>query len=142
MTVVISSNSIYRNNLEILLNNLNYEIDISDKLLLNILPASIAQRMKNGERLIHEVYENVTVVFADVVGFTTISRCAPPEKIICLLHVLFSMFDEASENCGLEKIKTIGDAYLAVAGIPAQKKDHAVLALSFGREMIEIVEKV
>jgi len=141
LVVLISSNSRNRRNLEVLVQNLNREMEVSDKLLLNILPVSIAMRMKNGESNISEKYDNCTVILCDIVQFTHLCSRVDPSLIVCLLHELFSLFDESADRLGLEKIKTIGDAYLAVAGLSKSRgqQDHAVLAISYGSEMIRIV---
>ena len=90
----------------------------SDALLLNILPRSIADRLKRGERVIADHYEEVTVLFADVVDFTPFAARESPARVVAVLNDVFSRFDTLAERHGLEKIKTIGDAYMVVAGAP------------------------
>jgi class 3 adenylate cyclase len=96
---------------------ISIERDRSDSLLLNILPTEIATRLKEGERTIADNYNQVTVLFADIVGFTTLSGQLEPEKLVHLLNHIFSNFDQLAEEYQLEKIKTIGDAYMIVGGL-------------------------
>ena len=102
-----------------------YSRHISEKLLLNILPESIATRLKDEENAIADSFNNVTVLFADIVGFTELSSQLPPDLVVGLLNQIFSRFDRLAEFHQLEKIKTIGDAYLVVAGLPFPRDDHA-----------------
>ncbi|NJK65820.1 MAG: PAS domain S-box protein [Microcoleus sp. CSU_2_2] len=97
----------------------------SEKLLLNILPYAIAERLKQNETTIAEYFPEVTVLFADLVGFTPLSVTMNPIELVELLNQIFSGFDLLCERHGLEKIKTIGDAYMAVGGIPNPRVDHA-----------------
>lgn len=97
----------------------------SERLLLNILPGVIADRLKQDESTIAEYFAHATVLFADLVGFTPLSASMSPIALVNLLNQIFSAFDRLSEKHGLEKIKTIGDAYMVVGGIPTQKDDHA-----------------
>lgn len=141
LTILIRMNQ-EKQNLKNIIANLKQEKERSDKLLVNVLPSGIAQRMKNGETMIHEVYDNVSVLFADVCDFTKFSIYSKPKDIILALHNLFSEFDKAADKFGVEKVKTIGDAYLAVAGLPHRPTaNHATLAVCYGLEMINIVEK-
>lgn len=89
----------------------------ADDLLLNILPERIAERLKNKEARIADYCPNVTIVFADIVGFTALSRGLDPEKLVDLLNDLFSRFDRVADDLTIEKIKTIGDGYMAAAGL-------------------------
>ena len=102
----------------------------SDGLLRNILPASIADRLKERDPTadhgrIAQAYDEVTVVFADLVGFTDQSRRAEPPEVVAVLDEVFRRFDAIAERYGLETIKTIGDAYMAVAGVPESRDDDA-----------------
>lgn len=97
----------------------------SEQLLLSILPSAIATRLKSGERQIVDAVPAATVLFADIVGFTAIAAVTPPDETVALLNELFSAFDTLVDDHGLEKIKTIGDAYMAVAGVPRPVEDHA-----------------
>ena len=96
----------------------------NETLLLNILPGPIADRLKGGESTIADHFAEVTVLFADIVGFTSMSNGRPPTEVVDLLNDLFRRFDAIAQRSGVEKIKTIGDAYMAVAGLPVQYDDH------------------
>ena len=104
------------------------------RLLLNVLPESVADQLKNAPGIIAESFSNVTVLFADIVGFTQISSQYKPEVIVQILNDLFSTFDALVQHHGLEKIKTIGDAYMVVGGAPIPRPDHAlaVAEMAFG----------
>lgn len=104
---------------------LRLEQEKSDRLLLNILPQPIAERLKQDQSIIAETYTEVTVLFADIVGFTQISSQISPTQLVSLLNEIFSTFDQLAEKHGLEKIKTIGDAYMVVGGLPIPCLDHA-----------------
>lgn len=104
---------------------LELEQEKSERLLLNILPRPVAARLKEGPGVIAEHFAEVTVLFADLVGFTPLSARMDPEKLVELLNEVFSLFDELAEKHGLEKIKTIGDSYMAVGGLPVPRTDHA-----------------
>jgi len=129
-----------RNILERLNQDLQSEREISEQLLHNILPRSIAQRLKNGEENIANHFENVTVLFADIVGFTQLSATRPAGEIVNLLNRIFSAFDIFSEQYALEKIKTIGDAYMIVGGLPEAREDHGEAVAYMALEMLATVE--
>ncbi|MGB7711541.1 MAG: adenylate/guanylate cyclase domain-containing protein [Microcoleus sp.] len=97
----------------------------SEKLLLNILPKAIAERLKLEPSTIADCFEEVTVLFADIVGFTELSAIMSPTELVKRLNVIFSHFDQLAEMYGVEKIKTIGDAYMVVGGLPTPREDHA-----------------
>ncbi|MGZ3418029.1 MAG: adenylate/guanylate cyclase domain-containing protein [Polyangiales bacterium] len=97
----------------------------SEALLLNILPARIAQRLKNETSAIAEGCSDVSVLFSDIVGFTKLSQQVTPEELVRRLNVVFTRFDDLAEELGLEKIKTIGDAYMVVGGLEGRRGDHA-----------------
>ena len=101
------------------------ERDRSESLLLNILPAPIAEQMKRGSHTIAETHADVTVLFADIVGFTALSSRIDGDALVVLLNRVFSSFDDLSERHGLEKIKTIGDSYMVVGGLPTALDHHA-----------------
>jgi adenylate cyclase len=101
------------------------EQDRAERLLLNILPAAIAERLKQDERTIAEDFAEVTVLFADIVGFTELSTQTAPTELVELLNMIFSEFDRLAEQHGVEKIKTIGDAYMVAGGLPVPKENHA-----------------
>jgi class 3 adenylate cyclase len=105
------------------------------RLLDTVLPAPIAQRMIGGEERIADSYENVSILFADLVGFTTLSKDLPAETVIILLNHIFDRFDEIIERNGCEKVKTIGDGYLAVAGAPEVVSDHVIRLAKAALEM-------
>jgi class 3 adenylate cyclase len=107
----------------------------SERLLLNVLPGPIAERLKNGESLIVDRFDAVSVMFADIAGFTALSQRTSPEELVSMLNELFSMFDKLAEQHGLEKIKTIGDAYMVVAGIPQPIADHATAIAHMALDM-------
>ncbi|MEX0755042.1 MAG: adenylate/guanylate cyclase domain-containing protein [Actinomycetota bacterium] len=108
----------------------------SERLLLNVLPASVAARLRDSEGTIADGFDDVTVLFADIVDFTTLSAAAQPEEIVELLNGLFSWFDRLAERHGLEKIKTIGDAYMVAGGIPVPRSDHAEAIADMALEMM------
>jgi len=112
------------------------EMAKSDQLLLNILPASIARRLRDGERPIADDYPSVTVLFGDIVGFTPLSAQLSAHQLIDLLGTLFSRFDDLVAEQGLEKIKTIGDNFMAVGGLSGEA-DHAARVVSLGMAMLD-----
>ncbi len=112
----------------------------SDALLLNVLPRSIADRLKRGERVIADHCEEVTVLFADVVDFTPFAARESPARVVAVLNEVFSQFDALAERHGLEKIKTIGDAYMVVAGVPEPRADHAAAVLDMALAMLAVAE--
>jgi adenylate cyclase len=101
------------------------EEERSERLLLNVLPAPIAGRLKAGEAVIADAFPEVTVLFADIVDFTRHSQWASPAQVVQALNELFSAFDRLAQRHGLEKIKTIGDAYMVAGGLPEPRPDHA-----------------
>ncbi len=113
----------------------------ADQLLLNILPRPIADRLKNGEGVIVDSFPEVTVLFGDLAGFTEQSQAIGPERMVRMLNEIFSAFDGLAARHGLEKIKTIGDAYMAVAGLPYPQAHHALAAVRMGREMLETLKE-
>ena len=121
------------------LEQIKFEREKSERLLLNVLPEAIATRLKEGESVIAERYDEVTVLFADIVGFTEYSAYTAPEKLVYLLNEIFSSFDHLADRHGLEKIKTIGDAYMVVGGVPTPRHDHctaiAEMALDMQKEL-------
>jgi class 3 adenylate cyclase len=101
------------------------ERERSERLLLNVLPAPIAARLKQGDAVIADEFPEVTVLFADLVDFTLRSRDSTPDQVVRVLDELFSALDRLAERHGLEKIKTVGDAYMVVGGLPKPRPDHA-----------------
>src|SRR5438876_2655487 len=108
----------------------------SEKLLRNVLPAEIATRLRNGESNIADHFEDATVIFADVVGFGKITARMKAYEIVACLNQLFSEFDRLSEDAGIEKIKTVGDNYLAVGGVPTPRANHVRMAAKFALDMV------
>jgi len=104
---------------------LKEEQDRSERLLLNILPPAIARRLKGDEKYIVDAHREVTILFADIVDFTPLSARLSAEDLVQILNQVFSHFDVLAEKYGLEKIKTIGDAYMVAGGLPEVRPDHA-----------------
>jgi guanylate cyclase len=109
----------------------------SEGLLLNILPRTIADRLKAGPRTIADQFSSASILFADVVDFTPLSERLPPAEVVGVLDRLFSHFDVLAERHGLEKIKTIGDCYMVAAGVPSPRPDHARAVALMALEMLE-----
>lgn len=107
----------------------------SDQLLLNILPAEVAEELKQKGEARARRYDHVTVLFADIENFSRLAEEISAESVVEELHLCFKAFDEIVERHGLEKIKTIGDAYLCVAGLPVQMDDHALRSVRVAQEM-------
>jgi guanylate cyclase len=112
----------------------------SESLLLNILPSPIAERLKAGSQTIADGYAEATILFADLVGFTRMSTTVSPEQLVNMLNRLFSRFDELTIRLGVEKIKTIGDAYMACAGVPVICADHAEVMAEMALAMREALK--
>jgi len=108
----------------------------ADDLLTNAIPVSIAARLKRGEHRIADSYPETTVLFADLTGFTPWAQEADPARVVGFLDDLFTRFDALAAECGVEKIKTIGDSYMAVAGAPEPRTDHAAAAMTLARGML------
>lgn len=113
----------------------------NERLLLNILPLSIAERLKSGNEHIADRFEEVTVLFADIVGFTQLASSMPAHALVDLLNDLFTDFDLAAQELGVEKIKTVGDAYMAVSGLPEPCHDHVERMVSMAVRMMKIVRE-
>ena len=109
----------------------------TEKLMLNILPRPIADRLKRGEKNISGSYPDVTILFSDLVGFTKMSSQTSATDLVKLLNELFTRFDKRADALGVEKIKTIGDAYMAVAGLPIPRPDHAQLCAELALGMFD-----
>lgn len=116
---------------------LQIEKDKSENLLLNILPKAVADRLKHGEQTIANGHAMVTVLFADLVGFTELARRTTPADLVSLLNAIFTAFDLLVEKHQLEKIKTIGDSYMLAGGIPLHRTDHAHAVADIALEMIQ-----
>jgi class 3 adenylate cyclase len=117
---------------------LERERERSERLLLNVLPAPIAERLKSDPAPIADRFPEASVLFADLVGFTELSSGMAPEDLVTLLNDLFTAFDQVAERHGLEKIKTIGDAYMAVCGVPVPRADHLERIADAAVEMLTV----
>jgi|GEM_PF-6034861 len=114
----------------------------SERLLLNILPPQVAEELKSGKETIAERHSDVTVLFADLVGFTPLSGQMPAEELVSLLNQIFSAFDDLANKYQLEKIKTIGDSYMVCGGLPTPSHGSAVRVARMALDMIEILDKI
>jgi class 3 adenylate cyclase len=121
-----------------LIENKNRE---NEQLLLNVLPAPIANRLRGGEARIADGFAEVTVAFADIVGFTEMTSGMPPHDVVMLLNGLFTRFDAAAQELGIEKIKTVGDAYMAVCGLPMPTDNHAERMVRMAIRMVHITRE-
>ena len=113
----------------------------NEELLLNVLPAPIANRLRGGEQRIADGFAEVTVAFADLVGFTALTSDMPPQDVVSLLNGLFTRFDMAAQEIGIEKIKTVGDAYMAVCGLPDPVENHAERMVRMAIRMVHITRE-
>jgi class 3 adenylate cyclase len=119
------------------------QYDKSERVLANLLPAAVAARLKERPKdAIADQIDDATVLFADIVGFTPLSATMGPEALLRLLDDVFSRFDRVAERHGLEKIKTIGDAYMAAAGVPDPREGHAADAARAGLAMIAAIDEI
>ncbi|MCB9170557.1 MAG: adenylate/guanylate cyclase domain-containing protein [Flavobacteriales bacterium] len=112
-----------------------------ENLLLNVLPAPIAERLKEKERVISDRFSDASILFADLVGFTRFSERMPPDELVAILNTYFTAFDDLAEKHGLEKIKTIGDAYMVAAGVPQPDPGHAHRMCAFALEMLAVLQR-
>ena len=124
------------------LHRLQTERDISERLLLNILPKEIADRLKLGEKVIADSFAEVTILFSDFVGFTKLASATTPKALVTRLNEIFSAFDDLCQHHGLEKIKMIGDAYMAVAGLPTPRAAHAQAAADLALAMQQEIARL
>ena len=123
-----------------LLDELNAEKERSEALLLNILPRTIVERMRRGETVIADRIAEATILFADLVDFTSFAAKSSPEETVALLGEIFSRFDALAARHGLEKIKTTGDGYMVAGGLPEERPDHAVAVAEMALAMLDAVE--
>jgi class 3 adenylate cyclase/sensor domain CHASE-containing protein len=121
---------------------LTEEREKSERLLLNVLPKRIAERLKTDTGTIADSFGEVSVLFADLVDFTRLSESISPAMLVALLNEVFTMFDSLAERHGLEKIKTIGDAYMVVSGLPEPRPDHAEALALMALDMREAIEQL
>jgi adenylate cyclase len=126
-----------RVNTHLTLDRLNRQ---NEQLLLNVLPASIAEQLKKAEGIIAERLDDVSVLFADIVGFTALSARIGPAELIDMLNRLFSAFDDLVDRHGLEKIKTIGDAYMVAGGLPEPRPGHLEAMATFALDMSKAMQ--
>jgi len=121
---------------------LNIERERAERLLLNVLPEEVANRLKSGQATIADSYTEVTVLFADIVGFTSLSARIRPEQLVTMLNQVFSAFDTLAEKYGLEKIKTIGDAYMVVSGLNGPFPNRPETAAAMALDMMAALQKL
>ncbi|WP_158501531.1 adenylate/guanylate cyclase domain-containing protein [Vitiosangium sp. GDMCC 1.1324] len=128
------------------LRTIQRERERADQLLLNVLPKPVADRLKQGQRIIVENSPDVTVLFADLVDFTRFAAQHTPPDVLQVLNMVFSVFDQLTDEFGVEKVKTIGDAYMAVGGLTQPRSDHAEamagLALAMRAELLKLGEQL
>lgn len=123
------------NLLRALMTDLDDERAESEKLLLNILPAPIAERLKADSGVIADRFDSVSVLFSDIVGFTPLAESLSPEEMVAWLNDVYSEFDSLVQRHGVEKIRTIGDGYMAAAGVPFEKEGHARALVTLALDM-------
>jgi guanylate cyclase len=114
----------------------------SESLLLNVLPKSIAAELKAGGKRVARKYDDATILFLDLVGFTQMTAGQDPGETVDILNTIFTEFDRLAEEHGVEKIKTIGDCYMAAAGVPAPRADHARAAVALGLALSKALERL
>ncbi len=114
----------------------------NERLLLNILPEPIASRLREGEPLIADRFDDVTLMFADIVEFTRLSASLSPQELVGVLNEVFTVFDGLVDGYGLEKVKTIGDAYMVVGGMPERSDDHTERVAAMALDLAESVGRI
>jgi len=138
-TIVFTLLAVFASERSAALAALRVEQAKAENLLLNILPRPIAEKLKAESQPIADQFESASILFADVVDFTPWSERLPPTEVVGYLDNLFSHFDELAEKHGLEKIKTIGDCYMAAAGVPTPRSDHARALALMALDMLEAI---
>jgi adenylate cyclase len=123
------------------LEQLHIEKKRSEQLLLSILPKPIIEQLKQGQHNIADSFAEATVLFADIVDFTRLSAHHSPQEVVSLLNQIFSAFDRFAEQHGVEKIKTIGDAYMVVGGLPTPRLDHAEAIAQMAIDMLDAISQ-
>jgi class 3 adenylate cyclase len=118
------------------------EREKANKLLLNILPRKAARVLKTREGVIAEQYDDVSVLFADIVDFTQYASAVPPDQLVTKLNEIFFRFDELTDQYGLEKIKTVGDTYMVVGGLPEPNPGHAEAMASLALDMLSAIKEI
>lgn len=139
---VSSTNKELEHRIEVRTRELAESRDRTEQLLLSILPPPIARRLEGGEELIADYFEDATVLFADIVGFTQLSEKLTPPRVVQILDVLFSRFDSIADRYEVEKIKTNGDSYMAVGGVPIPKADHLERVAHMALDMLPVIQAV
>ena len=124
------------------LERLETEKEKYERLLLNILPSQIVGRLNDGETMIADRFDNVTILFADLVGFTKLSSRTEPNQLLKYLNTLFSRFDDLANAFGVEKIKMMGDAYMVVSGVPEARENHAEAMADMALGMLDVLASV
>jgi class 3 adenylate cyclase len=123
------------------MNQIRREKDRADALLHAMLPGPVIQRLNDGETSIADRFDSATILFADIVDFTPLVARLDPRDLVRALSRMFTMFDDLATRHGIEKIKTIGDAYMAAAGIPIHRADHGAATIGFARDMIHAMKQ-
>ena len=118
------------------------EFERSEILLANILPEPIARRLKDGEQVIADHFPEASILFADMAGFTAHASRTRPGELVLFVNAVFSAFDELLARHGLEKIKTIGDAYMAASGLPVARDDHAAAMAEFALDLVDTARRI
>jgi class 3 adenylate cyclase len=131
-----------RQQLQIQHKQLAHEQNKTENLLHNILPTSVTQRLKGGEKRIADAHQDVSVLFADLVGFTELSKGMSAAKLVDMLDEIFSSFDAIVGEAGVEKIKTIGDSYMLVGGAPEPREDHAQAVVNVAFAMLSAIQSI
>jgi adenylate cyclase len=114
----------------------------SERLLLNILPRAVKERLESGEKDLADSHEAVTIGFLDIVGFSALAREHSPARLVAILDRFFGEFDRIADSRGAEKIKTIGDSYMFAVGVPVEQPGHAAIAAECALEMLGVFERV
>lgn len=113
----------------------------SERLIDNMLPRAIARRLKSGESIIADRFNEVTIVFGDIVGFTPISEQLTPEQVVVTMNDLYTAFDDMAAQFGLEKLRTMGDSYVVAAGLPDPRSDHALAGAEMALRMLDELDQ-
>jgi class 3 adenylate cyclase len=137
----IAQNRKMHSSLEVAHQQIKIEQERSEKLLLNILPGSIADRLRNSDKTIADGFADVTVMFADIVNFTQVAANMSPSQVFAMLNRIFSAFDELAESHGLEKIKTIGDAYMVAGGLSEDLSDYSAAVADMAIAMRDLLRR-
>jgi len=130
------------NIMQALMHDLEVERSESERLLLNILPEPIAQRLKANPDVIADSFDEASILFADIVGFTALTRLLNAEEMVAWLNEIYSRFDEFVKQYGVEKIRTIGDNYMVASGVPFPRADHAVVIVDLALQMRDYIASI